>query len=63
MPIHARVMTLARAHWVAALRVASPLCQELARGLNRRPACRYATHKPLAKRGSNVTYPNSINRP
>jgi hypothetical protein len=71
MPIHARVMTQSRAHWIAApvsstgqaLRVASPLCQELARGLNRRPACRYATHKPLAKRGSNVTYPNSINRP
>jgi hypothetical protein len=33
MSIHARVMTQSRAHWVTALRVASPPRQELARGL------------------------------
>ena len=71
MPIHARVMTRPRAHWIAApvsstgqaLRVAFPPRQELARGLNRRPACRGATHEPLTGRESNVTHPNSVNRP
>jgi hypothetical protein len=76
MPTHARVMTLARAHWIAAPvsstgqapRVAFPPRQKLpfqapARGSNRRPACRGAAHEPLARRGSNVTCPNGINRP
>jgi hypothetical protein len=68
MSIHARVMTLSRAHWLVALRVASPPRQESpfqepARWLNRRPASRYAANKLLARRGSNVAYPNSVNKP
>jgi hypothetical protein len=76
MSIHARMMKPSRVHWDVApvsstgqaLPVASPPRQELpfqapARGLSRRPACRDAAHEPLPKRGSNVTYPNSVNRP
>jgi hypothetical protein len=68
MSIHARMMTSSRAHWVAALRVASLPCQKLpfqasAHGSNRRPACRGAAREPLARQGGNVTCPNSVNRP
>jgi len=63
MSIHDRVMTRPRAHPSAALRVAVSGRQPAARGLDRRPACRGATHDPLAAGHGNVAHANSVNRP
>ena len=63
MSIRDRVMTPARAHSSAALRVAVSGRQSAARGLDRRPAGRGATHDHLAAGHGNVAYANSVNRP
>jgi len=63
MSISDRVMTPHRAHPGAAFRVTASGRLAAARGLDRRPACRCATHYPLAAGHGNVVCPNSVNRP
>ena len=63
MSIHDRVMTPPRAHSSAALRVAVSGRQPAARGLDRRPPCRCATHGHLATGHGNVAHANRIHRP
>src|SRR5207249_5759491 len=57
------VMTQQRAFSSAALRIAVSGRHAAARGLNRRPACRCATHDHLPARRGNVTCPDSVSRP
>ena len=63
MSIHDRVMTPPRAYSSAALRVAVSGRQPAARSLDRRPACRYATHGHLATGHDNVARANRVDRP